>query len=88
MSEPRWIKFLPMPRLTANTDRWEVVSKDGGEGLGTVEWYCPWRKYIFAPNADYNLVFEETCLRDIAAFVEARTREHREELRARKAVTA
>jgi len=43
--------------------------------LGDVVWFARWRKYVFAPWE--RTVYEETCLREIAEFCEARTKEHR-----------
>ena len=79
MSEPRWIRFVECTAIERRTRRWSVQTRDGHAQLGTIEWYGPWRKYSFSPSMEAPLVFEEMCLRDVAAFVEARTREHREE---------
>ena len=53
---------------------WQVIAKDGAD-LGSVRWFGRWRKYCFFPAAD--CVFEETCLREIAQFIEDRTAEHK-----------
>lgn len=75
--EPRWIQFrlsvTPAPRKTRV---WDVLSKDGTENLGYVSWAGNWRRYAFTPSK--GTYFEQECLRDIAAFLEARTREWRE----------
>jgi hypothetical protein len=80
MAEPRWIRFEVMP-LTANrkTRTWKVLAKQDGSLVGLVSWHAPWRRYCFIvqaymPSAS---VFDDQCLRDIAAFVESRTRQHR-----------
>lgn len=57
------------------THFWTVVPKSDGPEIGEVKWYAQWRKYCFYA-AGY-AIFEEVCLREIAEFVEARTREHR-----------
>jgi hypothetical protein len=44
--------------------------------LGEVRWFGRWRCYAFYPEPD--TLYERQCLRDIADFCEARTREHRE----------
>lgn len=63
-----------------------VYTLDGGaELLGRVEWAGRWRKYVFSPARTTALIFEEVCLREIAEFIETKTREHRA---ARKAATA
>ena len=56
------------------TNRWEVADKYG-YSLGVVRWFSRWRKYAFYPRD--LCVFEETCLRDIAQFIEERTRDHK-----------
>jgi len=56
------------------TNRWDVSSKHG-EVLGVVRWFSRWRKYAFF--AEPNCVFEQVCLRDIAQFIEERTRDHK-----------
>ena len=69
-----WIRF---DELTPNpaTKRWAVMPKDGSAQIGRVQWYGPWRKYCFMPVA--NTVFEQICLREIAAFCEDQTKLHR-----------
>ena len=80
MSEPRWIRFeecdIPPDR---KTKIWNVFAKDGDVILGSVFWYGAWRRYVFGPTMDHleGVIFEQQCLRDIAAFVEARTRDHK-----------
>lgn len=56
------------------TLRWTVNAKSGAY-LGDVKWFARWREYCF--YAEFNGIFEQTCLREIAEFIEARTREHR-----------
>lgn len=58
------------------TRSWIVQPKDGTAKIGWVRWHGAWRKYCFFSEG-YPCIFEEVCLRDIAEFVEARTREHR-----------
>ena len=53
---------------------WLVLDKAGGV-LGQVKWFGRWRKYSFFPMPD--CVFEGTCLREIARFIEDQTRAHR-----------
>ena len=54
---------------------WHIVANDGGDILGSIKWYGPWRKYCFFPFG--NGVFEWVCLREIAGFCERKTREHK-----------
>jgi len=73
----KWIRFEELEQpVHRKTRRWCVLPRDGVGPLGYVEWYTPWRKYVFAPVP--NTVFEQDCLRDLASFCEDRTREQRE----------
>jgi hypothetical protein len=70
-----WIRFgEPTQREGQKTLRWLVTTADARAVLGTVAWYSRWRGYAFYPTPS---IFEEDCLREIADFCEARTREHR-----------
>ncbi len=70
-----WVDFVHVgPSKSGKTQIWAVVN--GDVELGDVMWYGPWRKYCFFPERD--TIFEESCLRDIAAFVHSATRDHRE----------
>lgn len=58
------------------TMTWAVLTRQGGGlHLGDVKWFGSWRQYSFFPQA--GCAFEKTCLREIAEFCEARTKEHR-----------
>lgn len=72
-----WVDFTEI-HDTGKTKIWQVVTTydGGGTALGTVRWHGPWRKYAFFP-AVYTL-FEPTCLRDIAAFIDKVMTERRE----------
>lgn len=81
--EPKWIRFerdIPTQAAHKKTLRWDVQPTDGGQSIGYVAWYGPWRKYTFSPQP--NTVFEQQCLRDIADFCERATTEHRASSRA------
>jgi hypothetical protein len=69
------IKFVPAPPKP-KTKVWWVVNKYSDGHLGWIGWFSRWRKYSFFPKAD--TVYEEVCLREIAGFCVARTKEHRE----------
>lgn len=73
----KWIEMRHVGKSESGiTDRWAVLPKeDDPIAIGMVSWYPSWRKYVFSPKA--NTVFEEDCLRDIADFCEAKTKEHR-----------
>lgn len=64
---------------TGRTQRWTVDGKRSGDILGVVEWYGPWRQYVFAPDPD--TVFNLGCLLDIADFVAEQNAKQREERR-------
>jgi hypothetical protein len=72
----RWIEFVLVgTSTTGKTSVWEVRTRDGGVLLGHVTWFGRWRCYAFSPKP--NTVYEQCCLRDLAAFCDARTAEHR-----------
>jgi len=78
MSEPKWIQFFEQPPIPGRKTRiWLIAVKDGQGLLGSIAWYGPWRKYVFAPTPHATTVYEERCLRDIADFIQTRTKEHR-----------
>jgi hypothetical protein len=72
MSEPKWVRLVERPKATGRkTSMWDVVTKDAQPfTLGVISWYGPWRCYAFTPTLDGPTVFEKTCLRDLAAFME------------------
>jgi hypothetical protein len=78
----KWIGFqLEERRSGAKTDTWHVWSlKEPRAHLGIVKWYGGWAKYVFFPGAA--TLYEEDCLRDLAAFIEAETLKQRKGRRA------
>lgn len=80
-TEGTWVRFL-LESKSSKTSHWRVISKvDKGHIailLGDVRWFGRWRKYAFFPNSGNNLVFEETCLTDIADFIQLATKLHRQ----------
>ena len=79
MSE--WIHFEPVPvGPDRKTSVWNVVTTGsekevGGLVLGKISWWGAWRKYAFFPQA--NTLYEQTCLRNIAQFIEEQTQNRR-----------
>lgn len=72
----KWIRITETgTSASGKTKTWWVRSEDGQDFLGEVKWYAPWRKYAFYPAAI--TIFEQDCLRDIASFIEEKTKEHR-----------
>lgn len=64
------------------TSVWSVNDK-GGTCLGVIGWFPRWRKYAFHPGV---AVFEETCLRDIAQFMQDETAKHKAAGRAQEKI--
>jgi hypothetical protein len=62
MKEGRWIRFIPVG------NEYLVIAKEDEILLGIIEWFPKWRRYVFAPSS--YTVFEQTCLRDIARFLD------------------
>jgi len=79
--EPKYVRFeLEGSSKSGKTQVWKVQTKDGNVLLGHVRWYSPWRCYSFfvsSGGGEFELVFEKTCLRDIASFCENQTLRHR-----------
>lgn len=64
------------------TSVWTVFTKNERVTLGQIMWFGRWRCYAFFP--DQFLVFEKTCLRDIADFCELQTKLQRVKSHAKK----
>ena len=77
-----YIDFGPLPKDGKRTWRWQIHTRPvAGQGivfLGEVKWFGRWVKYGFYPAPD--CVFEATCLREIADFIEERTTEFRDSI--------
>lgn len=73
-------KYLSVRKHPADpvqrTWRWTVLT-NSADVLGTVQWFPRWRQYCFDPRE--GTVFNDGCLRDIAAFLERVNRERRGE---------
>lgn len=77
MKDALYIDFHEVSSLleSRRTKQWWVLTKDCGDHLGVVRWWSPWRCYIFLPYAD--TIYEQRCLRDLAAFCDEQTQEQR-----------
>jgi len=64
------------------TYTWVVYAAAGGQQLGLVAWWSPWRRYCFFPA--HRTVFEQDCMREIATFIEDQTNERRAATKALK----
>ena len=62
----RWCCVEERPP-TGKTRRF-LVTDAGGNPLGDVKWFSAWRRYAFYPGR--LTVYEPTCLRDIATFID------------------
>lgn len=51
-----------------------AVENTSGLPLGTVYWFCSFRKYVFEPES--NKIFDPGCMREVADFCETKTKEH------------
>ena len=43
------------------------VNNKCGENLGTVDWFVPWRQWVFNPSA--GAIFSVSCMADIIHFI-------------------
>ena len=78
IKENRWcgewvcIDFLSKSK-SGKTNIYHVVVEGGL--LGIIKWYAHWRRYAFFPEPD--TLYEESCLKDIAKFLEGKTKSQR-----------
>lgn len=42
---------------------------DANAVLGYINWFPRWRKYVFTPNTEETIVFDESCLEEIIKFL-------------------
>ncbi len=74
--ENKHIRFvLDGTSESGRTRIWNVEATRDGHWLGEVKWMGRWYRYAFWPTPD--TVFEQNCLRTIAAFCEEMTKEQR-----------
>jgi hypothetical protein len=73
----KYLVFRELPTdVGRKTKTYEVVSVASNNPIGVVRWFSHWRKYVFAP---YNeTMYDESCLRDIAQFVDWKTQTQKE----------
>lgn len=69
----KWIDFVEVP-APGVMQRWEVRARQGNVVIGWICWSTGWRRYVLQPRMLTD--FEQECLRDIANFIEDRTRAH------------
>jgi len=73
-----YIDFDEKPNPGHKTRLWIVVNKNGGLPLGEIRFYPAWRKYTFWPA--YQMLFDASCLQDIAKFLQDQTQEWRQSI--------
>lgn len=72
----KYLEFKIMPKLPGRkTRQWQIISRNHGDVLGGVGWFGRWRQYTFHPTP--NTVFNPICMREIADFCEAQTKNQR-----------
>lgn len=74
----KWIEFIELDFPNRKTKTFDVVNKDNSSYIGQIKWFGSFRKYSFFPAE--NCVFEQTCLRDIAKFMEDLMEERKKQL--------
>ncbi|MHA1470841.1 MAG: hypothetical protein ACTSSP_09815 [Candidatus Asgardarchaeia archaeon] len=67
-----YINFVEIEKKP-KTKVYSCKSNSNGDELGRVQWYAPWRQYVFSPilkivMADV-VVFNKGCLDDIGDFI-------------------
>ena len=72
----KWIDFFEQPpNPNRKTQVWLVANKDNGVRLGEIKWHGAWRGYAFFP--DPGTLYEPTCLRDVADFIQQQNQARR-----------
>lgn len=64
----KWIEFVGVDIPGRKTKTFVVKNIEKHIAIGVVRWHGAFRQYSFFPAPD--CVFEKTCLRDIAKFME------------------
>jgi hypothetical protein len=59
-----WVSIYRQPRAAGRkTDRFVVVTREGGVVLGEIRWYAPWHTYVFRPRPE--TIWEAVCLSEV-----------------------
>lgn len=87
-SKQPWLDFLLVGcSESGKTSLYEVRGVDAARRLlGHVQWYSPWRRYVFKPEPD--MIFDTSCLNHIAEFCFEETTERKKRLRLTKQADA
>lgn len=59
---------------SGKTKQWHITNNNR-DILGYICWFANWRKYTLV-GVPPNVVLDEKCLREIANFIETKTKEH------------
>ena len=73
----KWIEAIDVTEkigFKGKTRVFRITPKGNNFPLAEVRWYPGWRKYTVQTGTS---IFEEDCLRDMADFIEGKTREHK-----------
>lgn len=65
-------KFMTAETVIPAPEGVYTVHSKSGAAIGAVEWYAPWKQYVFQPERDTE--FSPDCLRALAEFMEARVK--------------
>jgi len=69
-------KYMVAEPLGCNPEVWTIVSEDGNDVLGYVEWEAKHRNHVFNPES--NAVFSACCCDALAKFMQFRDAEMKE----------
>lgn len=72
----KYMSVLLVARPDRKTLYWRVLDSRG-RPLGFIEWYGAWRQYTFFPTGIGQPVFNDDCLRELAAFLATQNVKHR-----------
>lgn len=65
-----------LPPVEGHLTRQFVVTDRHGAPLGVIKWFGRWHEYAFHP--DMETIYNPGCMRDLAAFCERITKEHKD----------
>jgi len=66
--QSKYMRFCDISKgFKRKTKTIELRNKGSNSYLGAIEWYSPWRQYVFYPNG--SCVFSKGCLEDINAAI-------------------
>ena len=65
IKETKYLDFLAEQKGDRKTRVIHVVNKSHNMELATIEWYPLWRQYCFFPNLGFDIVWNNTCLKDV-----------------------